>query len=999
MDGTVSTRTDAIGSHPIEGDRALLALIADTGIQIVVREVAPERLAAVGRRFMVTDDEGSPALHQATLDGDGYLYHPLTGEPVAAAATTALDGARAAAAFANEWLPFPYLRHRTTGAEFDVDAGAVFEAGPTNWVRVLLSPRTSDGEVTAWRIVLAFDTTVVQEGGRAASAAPSAADVTTASRFGSATAIEDVAELVSEAWVDDWLSQAYAVQRTREPRETILSSAEPAELGELAHLATYLTLLAAVAETADLPDIVLLPAGGEQGVLETVPVDLLIDMGLLETTALLVEPAPPGEASATASAGRITPLTLLDFGEPWRRHASPFSSRLELARTTFGSEAFSRWSGRVDAFQWPSLARLGGEAERLATSAPIDEAMTGITAPALYLWDGEPTAAVWRSASDAHGRRGAMLSGPLLSLLDESGAPLGGQTAKAGVTKPRFPRGALVTQALVELVLQAVTAANVPSHRAVGIRPMAARRIRRLLLSVPTALCDADRGLLQQRAEAAIQLVWRASGWHGRRDLGRPPSVALVHERATNVQVAHLWREIGGRFRGRAREYLDLVGKQRPGHGAARSLRICSIEVGDTSSGVAVVSWEMVEPAALLATHQVLAGLPLGSDLVRHAVVEQLIAPGLLAHAEAVAGEEGAELFRDVLAPKAKTGPRLRQCGRRLARDLLSVLAQRVLAEARRLERGPVDGRIVRSVRDLLGADEAAAHAPIAELDAMAMDAGLESLALGDAVLDIAKARLAEIVSQTIAPSIAAVQKVARALDCDLILLAGEADTVPGLRAGLMAGMPVRPDRLLVLDGGDLGQMPLAARHEPAPGLAASALGLLIAAEPQPKIGPLSLVVRPPDTPTVEQRLGPVDSAGLLRKDNILRRAKEANDRRGDAPGTTHVVLEGELPVTLHARRVPLESWPPLPAYTLNRIGPRKGKAPRGPLKIALAVRPANGGVHDEPAVVWARDTEGNMLAAGEVAVVRRSLAAGEHWLEGGPLAVGPVGEEEHDDV
>ena len=85
-----------------------------------------------------------------------------------------------------------------------------------------------------------------------------------------------------------------------------------------------------------------------------------------ERTFALLREQPPADRGGSASNATMVPLLMRDLSKPWQVTDGPLSSRLEFSRAVFGEEALSRWSGRTQAFAWPSLARVGREADRLS---------------------------------------------------------------------------------------------------------------------------------------------------------------------------------------------------------------------------------------------------------------------------------------------------------------------------------------------------------------------------------------------------------------------------------------------------------------------------------------------------------------------------------------------------------------------------------------------------------------------------------------------------------
>ena len=65
------------------------------------------------------------------------------------------------------------------------------------------------------------------------------------------------------------------------------------------------------------------------------------------------------------------------LSQPQHVYAEPFESRLEFAQANFGKDNWSAKSGRSNAFIWPTFARVGKEASRLASCRKGTEGPSG----------------------------------------------------------------------------------------------------------------------------------------------------------------------------------------------------------------------------------------------------------------------------------------------------------------------------------------------------------------------------------------------------------------------------------------------------------------------------------------------------------------------------------------------------------------------------------------------------------------------------------------------
>ncbi len=205
---------------------------------------------------------------------------------------------------------------------------------------------------------------------------------------------------------------------------------------------------------------------------------------------------------------------------PEQVYNEPFPSRIEFARSAFGDEKLSRRSGRSSAFLWPTVTRVGFEAQALSYFSHGAEGSTGLSSPKRYLWDTDPRYHAWRfnPGSDHAGDSGPVTTGPFVGHLREDGEEL--TPGEPPAVTALFSRGALMSFFVAEVLLQAFVQANSPARRSERVYSEAPRRLRRVILTLPTAMPLAERKLFSRRVNTAIRLTWRALGLDERAGAG-----------------------------------------------------------------------------------------------------------------------------------------------------------------------------------------------------------------------------------------------------------------------------------------------------------------------------------------------------------------------------------------------------------------------------------------------------------------------------------------------
>ena len=973
---------------PIGHPRAvLLTFVPNSSIQFVDFQMAEGTAVQTRRRFFEdVSEDGEASLHVAA-SSDGVFYHPVTNVPCNPAHTYTIGGLDALAPFLDAWLPLPFMRVSRRGEDDELG----LDEGPSNWTRVMISRVRTAGGAHRYRVVLAVDTCVDAQPATASRAyvGPTLEDLKSAAAFRFSDDPNDVAWFVSEAWVDDWLKEAFVAGRATDgPR----AGAD----GSLEHLATYLTLLAVLKDACDLPALRFMEPNAVGAYAQTIPVDLALDLGTSRTSVLLCESdtARGGKNDRDSNAKRgMRELPLRDLSQPWRKARGTFSSRIVFSRVTFGNEALSRWSGRTQAFHWPSLVRLGAEAERLACEPTSAEATTGVSSPMHYVWDERPSRDVWRFAgtrADATVRRNPVVSGSILALLTESGDLLESRGTPGGTTKPRFSRSSLVTMLVGEILLHAIGAINAPQARERRGKPTSSRRLDRIVVTPPAGMPEAEIAVLRRRVENAVKLVWRSMGWAQEAHplAPPPPSVLLVADAATSSQIAWLENEIAYKFRGKADGLLALAGRSRAGFAGARTLRIATLDIGGAATGVSVATYEAAPGGALAASRQLVEGFEIGCDDVVKAFAERYVLAALAQRLNECKHADPAKLIAALLGPDDRGRPAwVGDLGRRLTAELLAPAATALMRLYAHSESDAGDVPAELSIATLLASAGVGAKSVADRLDIVAADDGADGFAPLDVMVPFVMRDLGAVAREVLRPMLDNVVRVLAALDCDVVLLGGGGAHLPAVTEIMLAGMPLRPDRVIALHqhrfapwypGRDARLVPIA--------------GALVQARGSLGEGGPALVMRPLARTANSGFIGKLGDDGRIVIDDVLFEAASENGTRTGSPAPRTRSVAVGLPGLIGQRTPSLESWPARATWVIERDPAVGGRLPKLPIKATLELSHAERGMPVALKLVSAIDGDGGRLDPTEV-VLRlktRRFAVG-YWLDTGHLNAGQI--------
>ena len=714
-----------------------------------------------------------------------------------------VDGRSALEPFLGQWLPVPFFRI----IGMDSRRQEVHERGPINWARVyIVKLATPEANGATHRLVLAFDTDT-QDADRSEHqpyVMPTRLDAETEERFSFAASDPDLLWFLDADWIEDWLSNLYETHReNRGPRRSQASSG-----GRYTALARYIVLIQALAATVSFPQIRLIDTHSESLNYQPIPVDLIVDVGNSRTCGILIE--SHGER-AGGGLSLSDPLVLRDLSCPEHTYQNAFESRIEFVRPMFGLDGQSRLSGRDRAFQWPSLVRIGPEAQRLSVGGSGTEGMTGMSSPKRYLWDDRPAGQIWRTRRPDRRDAGATepVSGPLLQLVTETGELIGGKrarrrgrsTSQQPAIRPKFSRSSLFTFLMAEIVAQTITAMNSPERRAGKKYSDVPRFLRNIIMTLPPATPLAERRIMEDAVEDAIELVWRSLGWTGTpkrsHHVGRP-SARINLDEATATQLVYLYSEIVEKYRDEPSGFFEIMGRRRPERGTSATLRIASIDIGGGTSDLIVITYRLSGRKVIEPEQDFREGFRIAGDDVVDAVVANHVLPAIeLRLKEAGLSEPKAFLKGIVGADRGGMSEQERQFRRRFVVQLLEPAGLALLGQLEGRAMLAQSGSVEQQLAAAWTAARPEAETIAREFDAMAARAGARDFQLADSVISATAEEINATIRSVLARALEDFAEIITKLDCDVLLISGRPSRLPVVADMLVNTLCVRPDRVV----------------------------------------------------------------------------------------------------------------------------------------------------------------------------------------------------------
>ncbi len=583
------------------------------------------------------------------------------------------------ALFADKWMPLPLFRRDLSGSFF---------RGPTNWARLYLHKLASpDVDGHTHRLVLALDTRLAPFLENEAYVAPSVADAKNGRPFALPSYRDPIDWYLQQDWVRDWCLEATKELVEKDARKHAQGRPVPpptldevkewikAEGKPMLPLAAYRAFLDLLHASGALPQIIIVDRSSE-GQAAPIDVDLVLDLGNSRTCGLLIE-ADTGELGADIT--KAVKLRLRDLSRPTQVYSDPFASRLEFSRASFGRDHLSLRSGLGDRFSWPSIVRVGPEAVRLAGHRRGSEGASGLSSPKRYLWDDDKREDSWRFNSPfISGEQSDIATGvAFTTLVNDLGEALHRVETGPGLPiensfpsiRALYARRNLMSFTLAEIILQALCLMNSPGHRSRrAANERLPRRLRRLIMTMPTAMPLAERQILRDQAEAACELAYLSlglaevvSGDDGRkvhyapdvrRTAGSPaegPEVRLQWDEASATQAIYFYTQVAANYSGDANAFFDAMRHpiNRDDPACNHTLRVATLDIGGGTTDLVITQLSVdgrganvtITPKQVFREGFTLAG----DDVLRQVVRDHVIDPIRTQLAQGPLGADGAE--------------------------------------------------------------------------------------------------------------------------------------------------------------------------------------------------------------------------------------------------------------------------------------------------------------------------------------------------------------------
>jgi hypothetical protein len=874
--------------------------------------------------------------------------------------------------FDRVWMPLPLLRREAQG----------FFRGPTNWARAYLTKLDQpDDDGNQYRLVVAFDTSLIEFVENEAYLAPSPQDARNGREFALPSHKEPAEWYFGEAWVKDWCLEAFKEMLEAEERRRRKFAFRPLTDDEIheqmqgsnEHVARYKALVDLFWSLDFLPSFKLVDRITEPRT-PPIDVDLVLDLGNSRSCGLLIEGDPE---QLGADITKAVTLQLRDLSRAEQVYSEPFPSRFEFARACFGRDHLSIRSGRAEAFGWPTVVRVGVEAARLAAQRSGTEGSSGLSSPKRYLWDEDPPSDSWRfNTNSANPGQSTDATGVAFTTwVNDHGDPLHrvdphklelAPDAGLPALRALYSRRNLTAFALSEIFVQAISMMNSPMHRL--RRPANAnlpRRLRRIIMTMPTAMPLAERDILKQQAEAACDLAYLSLGLatltygddgsshinysaEGRvrasDNLG--PDVILKWDEATATQAVYLYTQVAQNYSGDANAFFNTVRHplNQSDADTSKHLRLATIDIGGGTTDLVVTSIAVDGTGAnvtLIPRQEFREGFNLaGDDALLRVARDHVIDPIKKALRDGGLGDRADSALNQMIGGNRGDMKAVELVRRQqFASQIAAPIALGMLHAYESYDPAAAPAIAARKFSDFFGSDNQPSEELLAYVNAEMAKRGARDFRLQDLEFQVDPMEIDRTVRSVFLEMLQALAEVVHRYRCDLLILSGRPSRLPAVRAILEETAVLPSHRLISLHQFRVGpwypyrdQGQHATVGDPKTTAAVGAMLCLLGNGQLQNFNFRSDELRPRST---ARFFGKLDHANRLLKADEFYDDLDLDNPEYKLPDKT---FEFRGPMPLGFRQLPVDWWPASRLYFIKYATPDDGQrlSPRTPLNVSL---------------------------------------------------------------
>lgn len=767
--------------------------------------------------------------------------------------------------FLDQWIPLPFFR-----VETDMPDRTILNRGPSNWARgwiSKLSGRREENNSNTHSLTIVFDTQVEPALNLQEFHALTPEDVANGSEFILAHHEKQYNWFVNLDWVDKWLQTLFEPFNKQIKHKNI----EEEDKRYWEHIARYFSFLEILYQLDATPKVQITQLNGQSAI----PVDLILDVGNSRTCGVLVERLDEEKVMGLNDIFQHSyVLEIRNLSDPTKRYIDPFESKVEFSMPNFGDpNQYANASGRrTEAFSWPTPVRIGPEAQQLGLYSRSEQGRTGMSSPKRYLWDQYERSQRWRfNSGTTQGEELPVIKGPFVLHINDLGTPLRpleeadrdisrdpifrkqmdeDEGYLDPVTDPRFTRSSLMMFMLSEIISHALITINSPGLRQRRPHPHLPRQLRRIVLTMPTAMTIAERKIFARCAKWAVEMVWVSMGWvteikrqiaqeHsegsimdddnikdilesrwfksdrrssafqeietllGYRDYRIPPMITHECDEASATHLVYLTNEVIQKYRGKAASLFKLFGRPRNSMPDFKDvLRVASIDIGGGTSDLMITTYgeQTTASATVITPHQEFGeGFNIAGDDILKSIIEQHVLRSL----RKAIGDSGATdpkgILTSIIGGDFSGGQQTEEdrfLRYQFATQVAVPIGLKLLEHYEKFD--PKTGNQI--FNEEFGKFFTPPNPPakvISFIDKAVRQAGGTEFSLQRLELEVNMAEIHKTVRNTIDPIMGSLSEIIHLYDCDLLLLSGRPSRLPAIKSSILSKMPLPPNRII----------------------------------------------------------------------------------------------------------------------------------------------------------------------------------------------------------
>ncbi|GAB6906298.1 putative Virulence protein SrfB [Desulfosarcina cetonica] len=841
--------------------------------------------------------------------------------------------------YTNSWLPLPLLRIKE-----ETKTGAIlFDRGPLNWARIRiteLEPSDKDGHTH--RITVIVDTNFLETHPNRPYAAPSETDVTTAAQFKLASALEDYCYLQQTDWAVSIIEDAYDAYLVQRYGANRFEQAK-ASVPFMHPWAVYVSLIDMLNEAEILPRIQFVDTVSRPLQYTPIDVDFVLDIGNSRTCGILIE---SGDHD-TIDLNNSYSLELRDLSQAEHIYKEPFPSVIEFHRESFGNNRLTARS-RQDAFQWPTPARIGWEANRLFNTSRSTDGRTGMSSPKRYLWDTREQNHDWYFNSYGSLRKNTgrvpAIKGTFFQYLTNSGDEWNREDPDSScVTRATYTRSAMMMFFLAEVFTQAFMQINSFGQRRKKAYKDLPRRLNRIVLTMPTAMSLSERKLFEKRARLALKTVAAVM----KIPAAHVPGLVMQWDEATGTQAVFLYNEVKENFRGDAAQFFESSARPLIAN-KHKQMRIASIDIGGGTTDLIITSYTLEDGALIRPEENFREGFNIAGDDILQAIIERHILPVFKRYIEQAGVEESETVLTALFgASRANEDEREHLKRRLFCNQVFIPIGLRIIGLYEYYDTTHGNRAYTLTFSDVFSDDDRPKDSVIAYLQQGLSDFGVPPFDLQAMAFNIDLGLVDNTVKRTIGGTLADLCELINHYQCDYLLLSGRPSMMPGVRDSVIAKLPIPIDRIISMHDYKVGAWypyrDLKGRlSDPK---TTAAVGAMVCALSNGYLVGFSLKSNTFKPSSTAKYIGKMDDTGQIKNKHLYFRdinLETARDAGGSsAPSAdvrTQLLFSG--PMFIGFRQMDIERWPGTLIYRVDFNDRNHADQLQLPLKITLALIP-----------------------------------------------------------